>query len=66
MECGATINRFYIPEKYAAELDRLFRNRNTDDNVFEVVYSYAEGFKPIAKRLLINGKDWRETVKNPQ
>ncbi len=57
-------HRFYIPEKYAAELDRLFRNRNTDDNVFEVVYSYAEGFKPIAKQLLINGKDWRETVKN--
>ena len=59
-------HRFYIPEKYAAELDRLFRNRNTDDNVFEVVYSYAKGFKPIAKRLLINGKDWRETVKNSQ
>ena len=54
--------RFYIPQKNARELDRLFRKRNLTDMVFEVVYSYRKGSKPIAKQLLINGKDWREMV----
>ena len=54
--------RFYIPEEYAATLDKMFRERNETDNVFEVVYSYQKGRKPIAKELLINGKPWRESL----
>lgn len=64
--------RFYIPEEHARALDNLFRVRNTDgvvvdvrntdDMVFEVMYSYKKGFKPMAKELLINGKDWREAI----
>jgi len=54
--------RFYIPEKNARELDRLFLKRNTTDMVFEVVYSYHKGQEPLAKQLLINGKDWRESL----
>lgn len=54
--------RFYIPEKNARELDRLFRRRNTTDMIFEVVYSYHKGSEPLAKQLLINGKDWRESI----
>ena len=55
--------RFYIPERYAKELDDLFRKRNTTDNVFEVVYSYRAGRKPMAKEMLINGRSWKATVK---
>ena len=55
--------RFYIPEKNAKELDRMFRKRNRTDTVFEVIYSYHKGREPIAKQLLINGKDWRESMK---
>lgn len=54
--------RFYIPEKDAKELDRLFFNRNTTDMVFEIVYSYHTRQEPLAKQLLINGKDWREML----
>lgn len=54
--------RFYIPEKNARELDRLFLKRNTTDMVFEVVYSYHKGRAALAKQLLINGKDWREML----
>lgn len=54
--------RFYIPEKNAQELDLLFSQRNTTDLIFEVVYSYHRGTEPLAKQLLINGKDWRESL----
>ena len=54
--------RFYIPEKNAEELDRLFWRRNTTDMIFEVAYSYHKGTEPLAKQLLINGKDWRESL----
>ena len=54
--------RFYIPENNARELDILFRRRNATDMVFEVVYSYNRGHEPLAKKLLINGKDWRESL----
>ncbi len=52
--------RFYVPEQYARSLDTLFRNRNNEDMVFEVIYSYSKGHKAIAKQLLINGKDWHD------
>ncbi len=54
--------RFYIPEKNAKELDSLFWRRNTTNMIFEVVYSYNKGSEPLAKQLLINGKDWRESL----
>ncbi len=54
--------RFYIPEKNAEELNRMFWQRNDTDMVFEVIYSYHKGSKPLAKQLLINGKDWRESL----
>ena len=55
--------RFYIPEANAKELDSLFRRRDTTDRGFEVIYSYKKGGNPLAKQLLINGKDWRESLK---
>ncbi len=54
--------RFYIPQNYAKELDKLFRNRSQNDMIFEVVYSYHKGIEPLAKQLLINGKDWHESI----
>lgn len=56
-------HRFYIPQKDAPKLDNLFLSANKNGDVFEVVYSYKKGFKPIAKRLLINGKPWQEALK---
>lgn len=55
--------RFYIPEATANELDSLFRRRNRDLK-FEVVYAYRSGQTPIAKQLLINGKDWQAYLKD--
>lgn len=54
--------RFYIPQDKAKDLDTLFRKRNNDTLRFEVVYSYRRGQSAIAKQLLINGKDWRESL----
>ena len=54
--------RFYIPEEYANQLDKLFRQRNSDNLVFEVIYSYSKEKKAIAKQLLINNQDWKEFV----
>ena len=54
--------RFYIPEQYAHELDTMFRN-GSGNHVFEVVYKYAPGVKPLAKDLLIDGKPWQEVIK---
>ena len=54
--------RFYIPEEYANQLDELFRQRNSDNLVFEVIYSYSKEKKAIAKQLLINNQDWKEFV----
>ncbi|MBQ9272042.1 MAG: GDYXXLXY domain-containing protein [Alphaproteobacteria bacterium] len=54
--------RFYVPEKSASELDKLFRKfRSGDENMlFEVVYSYRAKHQAMAKTLLINGKEWRQ------
>ncbi len=54
--------RFYVPENSARELDSLFWSRNTTDMVFEIIYAYKEGTEPIAKQMLINGKDWRDAL----
>ena len=58
--------RFYVPEKYARQLDRLFWRRNDSDLVFEVVYSYIPHTSAIAKKMLINGQDWREFIETPE
>jgi len=50
--------RFYVAEAKAHMLDLHFMHRKPDD-VFEVIYKYKKGRTPIAKKLLINGKDWR-------
>ncbi|WP_428075206.1 GDYXXLXY domain-containing protein [Candidatus Avelusimicrobium luingense] len=55
--------RFYIPEQYAKELDDLFRKRNSTDTVFEIIYSYRPGHKPLAKEMLINGRAWKAAIK---
>lgn len=55
--------RFYIPEKYAAKLDRLFRI-NREKHTFEVIYKYSSGISPVARELLIDGKPWQETIIN--
>ena len=56
--------RFYIPENQAKDLDNLFARRSRNDLKFEVVYSYRKDRTPIAKKLLINGKDWQEYLRN--
>lgn len=56
--------RFYIPEDKAKDLDNLFARRNQNNLKFEVVYSYLEGRTPMAKRLLINGNNWQEYMRN--
>lgn len=62
--------RFYIPEEFAPALDRRFRSSAFrggasagKQDVFEVVYAYPKNAKPTPRQLLINGKDWRETIK---
>lgn len=55
--------RFYIPETHAQELDELFRF-NDENHVFEIIYKYSPGMRPVAKELLIDGRPWRETINN--
>ncbi|MBP5615193.1 MAG: GDYXXLXY domain-containing protein [Alphaproteobacteria bacterium] len=52
--------RFYVPQDKAAFLDKVFRNTSKTGDIFEVVYTYHEHRLPLAKTLLINGKDWHE------
>lgn len=55
--------RFYIPEKHAEKLDKMFR-LGAGNHKFEVVYKYASGIKPLAKELRIDGKPWQENINN--
>ncbi len=48
--------RYYIPEENATALDKLFR-QNNNNSIFEVVYSYKSGRKPISIELLIDGNN---------
>lgn len=59
-------HRFYIPENRARALDTAFITgmHNGEKLSFSVVYAYKDGVRPIPKRLLINGKDWQETITN--
>lgn len=61
------VQRFYIPEEFAPALDRRFRSAQLIGNkdkadTFEVIYAYPQNARPTPKQLLINGKDWRETI----
>lgn len=51
--------RFYVPENKAQALDKVVRDTN---NTAEMVFSYKEGFKPYALRLLVNGESWERAV----
>lgn len=62
-------HRFYLPEKEAVSVEKLFRDVmiNSDafqEKTFEIVFSYVPGKTPVAKRLLIDGKDWRNALTN--
>ncbi|MDR2901911.1 MAG: hypothetical protein LBU87_02225 [Lactobacillales bacterium] len=52
--------RMYIPEKYAAQLDRMLAS---NIYTFEILYAYREGRRPIVKDMLINNRPWRELVR---
>ena len=56
-------HRFYIPERHAERLDKMFRFEGRNHK-FEVVYKYAPGIKPLAKELRIDGKPWQENINN--
>lgn len=54
--------RFYVPEEYAFELDKLLFQNRSSSRKFELVYSYNKGVAPMAKELLIDGKPWRKSL----
>lgn len=49
------INRFYIPENSAVELEHIINNSRFNT---EIAFAYKAGTRPIAKELLINGRPW--------
>lgn len=51
------INRFYVPEDKAYELERLIGSNQHD---VEITFAYKEGFRPVAKELLIDGQPWHK------
>ena len=57
--------RFYVSEKYAKSLEKilLYETFNTKEEqqqfIVEVIYSYKKGKHPIAKKLLLNGEDYK-------
>lgn len=53
------ITRFYVPE---AKADWLSEKLNRDENmsVFEAVYAYVPGRRPIMTDLLIDGISWNK------
>ncbi len=58
-------HRFYVPEDKADKLDALLENRG-GEHIFEIVYGYDPGFRPLAKKLLIDGQDWRLFTEQPE
>jgi len=55
--------RFYVSEKHARYLDKLLMESNfskqEDKRIVEIIYSYKKGKHPIAKKLLVDGKDYK-------
>lgn len=56
----AGIDRYYIPEDKAQQLERLI---NSDSDA-EILFAYKKGMRPIAKDLKINGVSWSDYFKN--
>lgn len=54
----ADINRFYIPEEYARELDQLVRSKKGS-----LILSVKNNGSVTIVDLLIDGKAWREAVR---
>ena len=55
------INRYYVPEVRAHDLERFINNSQYDT---EIVFAYKKGSRPIVKELLIDGKFWEDYLKN--
>lgn len=51
--------RFYVDERKADALQKLLWRARNELN-FEVIFSYKKGSKPLAKKMLINGKELTE------
>ena len=47
------INRYYVPENKARELEYLINNNQYTS---EILFAYETGMRPVAKELLINGQ----------
>jgi uncharacterized membrane-anchored protein len=58
--------RFYVPEKHARYLDKILMEssniKEEDRKRIEVIYSYKKGKHPIATKLLVDGKDYKEIL----
>ena len=56
---SAGIERFYIPEEYAAELDKIIRNGKV-----KILVSIDKNGKAIIKDLLIYDHPWQDYINN--
>ena len=58
--------RFYVPEKHARYLDKILMEssniKEENRKRIEVIYSYKKGKHPIATKLLVDGKDYKEIL----
>jgi len=52
--------RFYLSELNASLFESMLRQQV---KTFEVIYAYKKGRLPIAKRLLIDGEDFKKVLK---
>lgn len=57
------VNRFYVPENRARELERLI---NSNRSHAQIVFAYQPGKRPIAKELLMNGRPWYQARQSNQ
>lgn len=55
----AGIERFYIPDEYATELDQKLR-----DEAGSIEVSVTKSGSGIVKNLLVDGEDWRDFVQH--
>ena len=49
------VHRYYVPENKARTLERLINSSHIEATIS---FAYRSGFRPVAKKLLINGKPW--------
>lgn len=55
-----SIYQYYIPEIDAPKLDKLAGNNKTK---IELVFAYPKNKNPYLKDMLINGKNWKQWLK---